>query len=105
MKEGLLRGPVSGRSRAYRDLAAVFRYPGEDLASLAGEEVLGRDFHAWSEEVGGDRGAPAARRARELAGRLRDLSMERLESEFARTFGHAVSTDCPPYETHFGCAH
>ncbi|MFQ5912433.1 MAG: molecular chaperone [Nitrospinota bacterium] len=105
MQKGLLREPASGRCRAYRDLAALFRYPGGDLTFLAREDVLRRDFLAWSEEAGGRASASAAGLAGELADRLGGLSIENLQSEFAGTFGHAVSEDCPPYETHFGCAH
>lgn len=86
------------RSRFYQLLSVAFLYPGEELFPLLKTRV---------EEVGslfdGEEGLGGALQA--LATLLGGLSPEALEADYRRIFGHAISQECPPYETEYGSAH
>lgn len=49
--------------------------------------------------------AKRAKAYRDLSRRLLIPEEEGLQSEYVRLFGHALSPDCPPYETHYGTRH
>jgi len=86
------------RSRFYQLLSVAFLYPGEEPLPLLKTKV---------EEIGslldGEEGIGGALQA--LATSLGGLSLEALEADYRRIFGHTISQECPPYETEYGSAH
>jgi len=95
------------RSRLYRRLADAFDYPSAEFA----EEMRTGE---WLKEVASAIAALPVLDGEEaaletacldalthLAERRESLTRDVLESEYTRAFGHALSRDCPPYETEY----
>lgn len=88
------------RGGVYRFLSLLFADPVDSRAPvlrdqlpllLAGLELLGDD-HARAV-------------AEEVAAALDGLDAPALRDSYRRCFGHAISKECPPYESEYGVAH
>lgn len=87
------------RSHLYRLLSAAFLYPEETLVRVVKEGVL--QAHASLSHFIDDDGVKEALAAISPAAFCLDL----LHAEYRYIFGHAISRECPPYETEYGSAH
>ena len=95
------------RSRVYRFLSTAFLYPeGDFLPPLRqGLDEGGAGFHParFGSSTGGHK---ALREALEsLGSSLTGLTLQDLQAEHRRIFGHVISQECPPYEAQYGCSH
>ncbi|MBI2876995.1 MAG: molecular chaperone TorD family protein [Candidatus Tectomicrobia bacterium] len=92
------------RSRVYQLLSEAFLYPQEELfASLESGEFLGELKEAIAGLPGSLEGLKEATLALgEVLGWLEGWSLEELQAEHRRIFGHTISQECPPYETQYG---
>lgn len=88
------------RSAQYQLLSLAFLYPGDRVVVQLVEVA-----HKAS-KMASSLGYLEARDALDrLSQDLRPLTDEVLLSEYTEVFGHAISSDCPPYEGEYGQAH
>lgn len=85
------------RSHIYGLLSALFLYPDEEILSRP-------DWQESEEALALLDASPGLREALSSVRACRRDSAE-LESEYVRIFGHALSEECPPYESQHGSAH
>ncbi len=90
------------RSRVYQLLSDAFSYPEEELFRMLKASFLKEIAIQLDHTSGGETWFDFCR-LRESVNRLRNLSQ--LASEYTRSFGHTLSTECPPYETQYQYAH
>jgi DMSO reductase family type II enzyme chaperone len=88
------------RSAAYELLSASFLYPEAGRVELLRNGS--NQLRNASLQLGWRELAEALQKLEDHLGFLDD---EGLEREFLATFGHTISTDCPPYETEYDQAH
>ncbi len=92
------------RSRVYQLLSDAFTFPEEESfrmlkTSFLNELIVQLDHT----NAGGGDGEFDFCRLRESVDRLGNVS--HLASEYTRSFGYTLSTECPPYETQYEYAH
>ena len=88
------------RSAVYEYLSIAFLYPEEELMEVLhrdGETVADLIALLYSEEGGAHLSS--------FTNVVGKQTLAELCEEFTQTFGHIVSTDCPPYEGEYGQAH
>ena len=88
------------RSAAYELLSASFLYPEAGRVDLLRNGS--RQLRDASLQLGWRELAQALQK---LENNLESLDDKGLEREYLATFGHTISTDCPPYETEYDQAH
>lgn len=99
MKDDLTAIEVTlARSWLYRLLSAAFLYPEGDPLSPFGKGL--DEVKGLLDGEGGLRGVLEA-----LASSLEGVTLQDLQAEHRRVFGHLISQECPPYETQYGCSH
>jgi DMSO reductase family type II enzyme chaperone len=102
---------AAARSGLYRLLADAFAYPDAPLAEAVSSGAFAAELGSLASalpalEVAEDADAQArcADALRSLKRMEGDCGPERLAAQYAETFGHALSRDCPPYETEYAGA-
>ncbi len=93
------------RSGMYQFLSVAFFYPEEELFSLIQEETFAENATGWVHRLFECGGNQSLRRFENLASSLESFSLEDLQVEYQRIFGHTISKEYPPYETEYGKAH
>ena len=93
---------VLGRSRVYQLLSDAFTFPEEESFRMLKGSFLSELTPKLDHANGGD-GAFDFLRLRESVERLGNVSD--LASEYTRSFGHTLSTECPPYEAQYEYPH
>ncbi len=91
---------ILARSAAYELLSASFLYPEAGRADLLRNGS--RQLRDASLQLGWRELSEALQKLEDHLGSLDDKGLER---EYLATFGHTISTDCPPYETEYDQAH
>ncbi|MBI5379166.1 MAG: molecular chaperone TorD family protein [Nitrospirae bacterium] len=95
------------RSRVYSLLSTAFFYPGEDLWALAAS----KDADGIVEQLGGALAPiceeeeavwPALEALEASLADVRRGSLADLRETYNRLFSHAMSKECPPFETQYG---
>ncbi|MBI4550851.1 MAG: molecular chaperone TorD family protein [Candidatus Latescibacteria bacterium] len=93
------------RSMAYRLLGLAFLYPDEEMTDDFGMGSYIEDLHGVSAHLFNEPD-PAVQEALEtLESLTRDVSLDTLQTEYRRVFGHTISHEYPPYETQYGGPH
>jgi DMSO reductase family type II enzyme chaperone len=93
---------VLGRSRVYQLLSDAFTFPEEESFRTLKASFLNELTPQLNHTNGGD-GEFDLCLLRESVERFGDVS--HLASEYTLSFGHTLSTDCPPYETQYEFPH
>lgn len=88
------------RSRVYEFLSVGFLYPDPSLVDFLASHLP--EVEAYLQHLGEDE---SATRLGTFAESADNLSTEALQGEYLGVFGHAISKECPPYETDYGQAH
>ncbi len=88
------------RSLAYAFLARALSYPHSAQADQLKEQY---DLLSERLEIFAD--PPVSEALDALHPAIVALTADSLEDAYTRCFGHAMSKDCPPYETEYGQAH
>ncbi|MBI3989645.1 MAG: molecular chaperone TorD family protein [candidate division NC10 bacterium] len=91
------------RSRIYRLLSATFLYPEEERFSFLIKGV--EEARGLLPFLPEDEGQKTQETLEAFAASLRSLSLEALQEEYRRIFGHLISQECPPYEAEYQCSH
>ncbi len=92
---------ATARSEVYRFLALGFSYP--ESAGLGRIRVQWPIAECALSRLG--RTGKAADCMARCEASLDATTIEALRDAHFECFGHAISKDCPPYETEYGCAH
>jgi DMSO reductase family type II enzyme chaperone len=93
------------RSSIYRLLSGAFLYPDEQLFANIQDGAAVKELRACARgPVLGDR-ADFFNAIQDLESSLEGVTLEGLQAEHRRVFGHTISKECPPYETEYGGAH
>ncbi|OGL51102.1 MAG: hypothetical protein A3H37_08730 [Candidatus Schekmanbacteria bacterium RIFCSPLOWO2_02_FULL_38_14] len=93
------------RMNAYQFLSRAFIYPEEDLYSSLREEGFAEELNSCFASLANIHEREVSDLINSLACSVRNISLENMQSEFSRIFGHSVSNECPPYETEYGKSH
>lgn len=99
------RATALARSGAYRFLASALRYPDEAAWEVVAGEGGRAEFRASAEVLADTAPFEGLPRATEVLGAFETGSLGELRKEYEATFGHIVSSDCPPYELSYGAGH
>ncbi len=100
-KEGGLEDALE-RSRVYQLLSDAFTFPEEESFRMLKGSFMEELTLQLDHTNGGDSEFDFCL-LRESVDRLGDVS--HLASEYTRSFGHTLSTECPPYETQYEYPH
>lgn len=102
---------LNARSALYRLLSDGLAYPDRALADAitTGRYATEIAAHAAAlptlESESQDRSERCIAALRWLSERRKSLTLGELESQYGRVFGHALSRECPPYETEYVGTH
>lgn len=88
------------RSHVYEFISSAFSNPDSALQELLQSRLLDTENRLLLLE---DR--PSLEALRALRPVVMSCSSDELEMSYVQTFGHAISKECPPYETEYGQAH
>ena len=93
------------RMNIYQFLSHAFLYPEEELYSSLKEQGFARELKTCFKSLSNIPLNTIAEQVDCLCSSVVNMSLEDMQSEFCRIFGHTISTECPPYETEYGKAH
>ncbi len=85
------------RANVYGFLARVFSYPRRETFEILSRGNILEAFNGLEEKL--------VTQAYQIIELLRTMGYEKVCEEYVQTFGHVISTECPPYETSYGEAH
>lgn len=85
------------RANVYGFLAQVFAYPRRETFEILSRGNILEAFKGIEEKL--------LTQAYQIIELLQTLGYEKVCDEYVQTFGHTISTECPPYETSYGEAH
>ena len=85
------------RANGYGFLAQVFAYPRKETFEILSRGNILEAFNGLEEKF--------VTQAYQIIELLRTLGYEKVCEQYVETFGHTISTECPPYETSYGEAH
>ncbi|MBI4596260.1 MAG: molecular chaperone TorD family protein [Candidatus Tectomicrobia bacterium] len=85
------------RAHVYGFLAHALAYPRREIFEILSHGNILEAFNGLEGKL--------VTQAHQIIELLRTLGYEKVCEEYARTFGHTISTECPPYETSYGEAH
>lgn len=93
------------RSNIYRLLSGAFLYPDEGLFTRIQDGAVVKELGAFARGLVRGGKAALSKGIQNLASSLEGLTLEGLQAEHRRIFGHTISKECPPYETEYSGAH
>lgn len=99
------------RSRLYRRLADAFDYPTAEFAETVRSGEWTKDVATaaallpFLEDEDETLETACLEALSRLTERRESMTLEVLESDYVATFGHALSRECPPYETEYAGEH
>ncbi len=90
------------RSEFYQHLSSGFLYPEQELFARVRDGTVARELRACARGVTPDGKAGLLAAIRNLESSFEGLTLESLQAEHRRIFGHTISKSSPPFETEFG---
>jgi DMSO reductase family type II enzyme chaperone len=94
-----------GRSCVYQLLKTAFLYPDEELATLVRDGALVRDMRAGARRLVMSNKSKLLKAIQNLESAVDGLTVDDLQEQHGRVFGHTISKECPAYETEYGGPH
>lgn len=94
------------RMNVYQFLSQAFIYPEDEFHSAFMEEDFEKELKSCFNSLDKiSRNSIIDEKINLLVSSARNFSLENMQAEFSRIFGHSISTECPPYETEYGKSH
>jgi DMSO reductase family type II enzyme chaperone len=92
-------------SSIYLLFSNAFLYPEEELFAKIQDRSIIKDLQAYAGGLDSSAQTDFFKTIENLRSSLEGFTLEQLQAEYIRIFGHTISKECPPYETEYGGMH